>query len=74
MPSKIQSSGQDTTMRTSGKLGEGGFKILDVPGRGWFVKIRTSEKLKFQIFSELISYVISIYFDYKIEYFFREKP
>ena len=30
--------------------------------------------LKFQIFSELISYVISIYFDYKIEHFDREKP
>ena len=38
------------------------------------MKIRTSEKLKFQIFSELISYVIPIYFDYEIEYFYREKP
>ena len=36
------------------------------------MKIWTSEKMKFQIFSEPISYVISIYLDYKIEYFYRE--
>ena len=71
---------------------------------GWFVKIRTSEKLKFQILSEIMSYIciqdtlssrgalglpsasreqrylayksyiISIYFDFKIEHFYREKP
>ena len=42
--------------RTSGKRGGGGFKISDVPGQlrgGWFVKLL--KKLKFQIFSELIS-------------------
>ena len=38
------------------------------------MKFGHPKKLKFQIFSELISYVISIYFDYKIEYFDREKP
>ena len=59
------------------QIEEGGFEITDIFGRGeegWCVKIRTSEKMKFRIFSELISYVISIYFDYKIEYFYREKP
>ena len=30
--------------------------------------------LVYKIFLELIVYVISIYFDYKIEYFYREKP
>ena len=29
--------------RTSGKWGGGGFEISDIPGGGWFVKVRTSE-------------------------------
>ena len=36
------------------------------------MKIRTNKKIKIPFFSELISFVISIYFDYKIEYFYRE--
>ena len=33
--------------RTSGKWGGGGFEISDIPGRGrgWFVKVRTSENI-----------------------------
>ena len=64
--------------RSSSKWGGGGFAISDDPGRegggGVVLKFRTSKKLKFQMFSELISYVISIYFYYKINYFYCEKP